>query len=218
MSKLLEEPMSITSTPEDIRAEIAPTIFDGFPRVALPPLISFSDEDFLELCRLNQDLQFEQSANGEIIIMPPTGGITGNRNLRLIGQVYVWIEQSKNGIGFDSSTLFRLPNGAIRSPDVAWISTDRWQQLTADEREGIVPLCPDFVIELRSPTDSLKQLQAKMREYIANGAQLGLLIDAKAKQVHVYRPQQAVATLDNPPEVSCEPLLSSFTLNLSAIW
>lgn len=218
MSKLLEEPTLKTSTPENTASEIEPTIFNGFPHVALPPLVNLSDEDFLELCHLNQDLQFEKSANGELIIMPPTGGLTGNRNLELIVEVGTWIRKTKNGIGFDSSTLFRLPNGAIRSPDVAWISTERWRQLTADEREGIVPLCPDFVIELRSPTDSLKQLQAKMREYIAGGTRLGLLIDAKTKRVHIYRPQQAVETLENPSEISCDPELPDLKINLNAIW
>lgn len=215
MSKLLEEPRQVAV--ETNEAEAVPVVFNGFPRIALRPFAELSDNDFLALCRQNEDLQFEKSANGELIIMPPTGGITGNRNLRLIVQVGTWIEQTQKGIGFDSSTMFRLPNGALRSPDVAWISTERWQQLTPQEQAGIVPLCPDFVIELRSRSDSLSYLQNKMREYVAGGAQLGLLIDAQAKQVFIYRPQQAVETLDSPSEISCEPLLPNLKLNLTAM-
>jgi len=150
--------------------------------------------------------------------MPPTGMKTGNRNFELTGSFAVWARQDGTGLGFDSSSLFSLPNGAKRSPDLCWIRKERWDALTDDEQEKFSPICPDFVVELRSPSDSLKRLKKKMEEYVENGAQLGWLIDPLKKTVHVYRPQAAVEILDDPETISGEPLLPGFTLNVRALW
>lgn len=177
-----------------------------------------SDDEFESFCRRNPDVEFEMTKEGELVIMPPTGGRTGNRNFSLIGYFFSWIEKDQSGVGFDSSTVFKLPNGAKRSPDLAWIKNERWEVLTDDEQEKFPPLCPDFVVELRSPSDSLKNLQNKMREYIENGARLGWLIDPLEKKVHVYLPDANVEILDNPKKVSGEPLLEGFVLNVKKLW
>lgn len=150
--------------------------------------------------------------------MAPTGGTTGSRNATINYQITGWAIKHGMGISFDSSTMFCLPNGAKRSPDAAWVRCDRWEALTEVERESFVPLCPDFVLELRSATDRLSFLRDKMQEYIANGAQLGLLIDPKSKQVYVYRNNQPVECLDNPQTISGDPVLAGFVLNLKDIW
>lgn len=181
-------------------------------------LDKLSDEAFYEFCRANDEWRIERTAEGDIIIMPPTGGKTGNRNFKLIGQFFVWVEGDETGAGFDSSTIFLLPNGAQRSPDLAWVKNEHWQALTEEQQEKFPPLCPDFVAELRSRTDALKTLQAKMQEYIDNGAQLGWLIDPIEKRVHIYRPAAAIEILDNPQSVSGEPLLSGFTLDVQSLW
>lgn len=177
-----------------------------------------SDKDFEEFCRENPELKVEQNATGEIIVMPPTGGTTGNRNYSLIIDFGNWDRRNKKGKGFDSSTVFVLPNGAKRSPDLAWIKIERWNALTKEQQDKFPPLCPDFVVELRSQTDSLKTLQAKMREYIENGAQLGWLIDPTKRKVYVYRPNEEVEILNEPEEISGEPLLPKFTLELKDFW
>lgn len=176
-------------------------------------------EQFAALAAANRDLGLERTATGELIVNPPTGGETGNRNFSLIGKFAVWVEDNDPlGKGFDSSTGFELPNGANRSPDMSWISQSRWETLTPEQREGFIPLCPDFVVELRSKTDSLQKLQAKLQEYIDNGAQLGWLIDPKNKQVEIYRPGQAVEILQQPSTLSGEDVLPGFTLTLKRIW
>jgi Uma2 family endonuclease len=177
-----------------------------------------SEEEFYEFCRANDHLRIERTAEGDIAIMPPTGGKTGNRNFKLIGQFFMWVESDETGKGFDSSTIFALPNGAQRSPDLAWVRNARWQTLTEEQQEKFPPLCPDFVAELRSRTDALKTLQAKMQEYIDNGAQLGWLIDPIERRVHIYRPAVAVEILDNPRSVSGERVLSGFTLDVQSLW
>jgi Uma2 family endonuclease len=183
-----------------------------------PLLKKLSEEEFFDFCMLNKDLRIELTSAGDLIIMPPTGGKAGIRNFKLIVSFGVWAEKDGTGKGFDSSTLFTLPNGAKRSPDLAWVRNGRWNQLSDKEQERLPPLCPDFVAELRSKSDSLRALQAKMQEYIENGAQLGWLIDPFKKKVYVYRPQVAVKVLDNPPEVSGDPLLSGFTLDVQSLW
>jgi Uma2 family endonuclease len=177
-----------------------------------------SDERFYQLCQDNEDLRLELTAVGELIIMAPTGGATGSRNSKINARLTNWAEQDDSGISFDSSTMFCLPNGAKRSPDAAWVRRDRWEALTEDERESFVPLCPDFVLELRSRTDSLQFLQKKMQEYVDNGAQLGFLIDSKSKRVFVYRPNCPVECIDDGPTVSGDPELPGFVLNLKEIW
>ena len=179
--------------------------------------VTLNDEQFYQLCRDNEGLRLELTADGELIIMAPTGGTTGSRNSRIIARLTVWAEKDGTGVSFDSSTMFNLPNGAKRSPDAAWITSQRWDSLTELEREAFVPLCPDFVVELRSPSDTFSFLQEKMREYIENGARLGLLIDPNAKQVYVYRPDQATECLTDPQDISCEPVLPGFVLSMKDI-
>jgi Uma2 family endonuclease len=195
------------------------------PAVEVPFVLHFGalskkldDSDFYELCQANQDLRIERTSDGDIIIMPPTGGETGRRNFDLSVSFGSWARADGTGVGFDSSTVFALPNGARRSPDLAWVKLSRWNALTVEQRRGFPPLCPDFVIELRSHTDSLSALQDKMREYIANGAQLGWLIDPIEKKVYVYRPQVEVECLENPASISGGSLLGGFTLDLAEVW
>lgn len=178
----------------------------------------FDNDDLYELCQANQDLRIERTSDGDIIIMPPTGGDTGKRNFDLSVSFGSWARADGTGVGFDSSTGFSLPNGAMRSPDVAWVALSRWNALTAEQRRGFPSLCPDFVIELRSHTDSLSALQDKMEEYIANGAQLGWLIDPIKRQVYLYRPQVEVECLEDPPSISGTALLEGFTLDLAQVW
>lgn len=174
---------------------------------------------FEALVMANQDLRLERTATGHLIVNPPTGGETGRRNLSITGQLSVWFEANDRlGIAFDSSTGFELPNGANRSPDAAWVRQDRWDALSAAQREGFVPLCPDFVIELRSKTDKLKDLQAKMQEYLGNGTQLGWLIDPTNQRVEIYRADQTVEVLERPMALSGEGILPGFTLSLKRIW
>ena len=156
--------------------------------VNINPIIQLTDEQFYQLCQVNRDLRFERTATGELIIMPPAGGETGNRNAGLTAQLWIWNEQNQLGKVFDSSTGFKLPNGADRSPDVAWVKQERWDNLTQEQKEKFIPMSPDFVIELLSPSDSLKVIQEKMKEYRDNGTRLGWLINPKSQQVEIYRP------------------------------
>jgi len=186
--------------------------------VNLKSLIEMTDEQFFQLCQNNRELRFERNANGELIIMPPTGGETGNKNARITQQVMNWTDVDGTGIAFDSSTCFKLPNGADRSPDASWIKLERWNALTDEEKQKIPPICPDFVIELLSPSDSLKTTQEKMEEYIDNGVCLGILINRKSHQVEIYRQGKEVEVLDSPTTVSGEDILKGFVLNLGMIW
>lgn len=179
--------------------------------------IELTDEQFFQLCQNNRDLRFERSASGDLIIMPPTGSETGNRNIKLSTQLEIWSSQTDLGLAFDSSTGFKLPNGADRSPDAAWVKKERWDALTTEEKEKFAPLCPDFVVELRSKTDSLSKLQAKMQEYIDNGAKLGWLLDRENQRVEIYRPDRAVEVLSSPQSLSGEDILPGFVLDLKNI-
>lgn len=185
---------------------------------ALCPQVRMSDAQFLAFCRSNRDLRIERLSTGEVIIMPPAFSDTGNRNAKLLYQVMVWAEKKGTGEVFDSSAGFTLSNGATRSPDVSWIRLDRWNQLSDEEKASFAPICPDFVIELRSSSDSLMQLQTKMEEYIENGVQLGILIDRQNQTVHLYRPKQPLEILEKPELVSCEPELEGLTLKMARIW
>jgi Uma2 family endonuclease len=189
----------------------------GIEECLITPLPGFSDEEFWQFCSRNRELRIEMTSEGQVMIMMPVGGEGSNRNFKLTGRFSAWVENDGSGIGFDSSGGFKLPNKAKRSPDAAWVKRERWEALSEQDRQKLVPLCPDFVVELRSYTDRLRKLQDKMEEYIANGAQLGWLIDPKEKKVHVYRPGAQVEVLDNPTEVSGEPLLKGFTLKLEGI-
>jgi Uma2 family endonuclease len=186
--------------------------------VNLKSLIEMTDEQFFQLCQNNRELRFERNANGELIIMPLAGGETGNKNARITQQVMNWTDVDGTGIAFDSSTCFKLPNGADRSPDASWIKLERWNALTDKEKQKFPPICPDFVIELLSPSDSLKTTQEKMEEYINNGVCLGILINRKSHQVEIYRQGKEVEVLDSPTTVSGEDVLKDFVLNLGMIW
>lgn len=182
------------------------------------PVLEMTDEQFFNFCQLNPDYRLERTATGELIIMPPTGSESGNRNFNLIVQLGIWLEQDGTGIGFDSSTGFKLPNGAQRSPDAAWIKLERWHQLTLEQKTRFAPICPDFVVEIASPSDSLTLLKDKMQEYMENGSSLGWLIDRQNRLVYIYSPHVAVECLDNPATVSGEPLLLQFNLKMQNIF
>lgn len=183
----------------------------------VPEKAQFSDEQFLEICQANRDLRLEKTATGELIIMPPTGGETGKQNSGINAQLWLWNQQKKLGEVFDSSTGFKLPNGSYRAPDAAWIPQEKWNQLTLEQRKKLLPLCPDFAIELRSPSDNLQKIQNKMQEYLDNGMRLGWLIDSKGKQVEIYRQGEQKEVLDKPKSLSGENILPDFLLDLEAI-
>jgi Uma2 family endonuclease len=181
-------------------------------------LQKMSQEQFYEFCCLNPDLRIERTAQGEVIVMPPTFSDTGNRNFKIAQQLANWSDQDGTGDGFDSSAGFTLPNGATRSPDAAWMKLDRWNALTDEQKASFASICPDFVIELRSTSDTLKGLKEKMQEYIENGVRLGLLIDRKNLTVYCYRADGSVNVLNNPTIVDCSPELPGFVLQMARIW
>lgn len=176
--------------------------------------VNLTDEQFYRLCQVNRDLQLERSAKGELIVMPPVGGRSGNREAGLISLLWLWNQQTGLGKVFSSSTIFSLPGGGDRSPDAAWVKLDRWEALTTQEQEGFPPICPDFVIELRSRTDSLKPLQEKMQEYLNSGLRLGWLINPQDEQVEIYRPNRAVEIVSFGVNLSGEDVLPGFVLKL----
>jgi Uma2 family endonuclease len=182
----------------------------------LSPTIELTDEQFFQLCQNNRDLRLERTADGELIIMPPTGWESGNRNSRLTQRLGNWADADGTGLAFDSSTGFKLPNGANRSPDASWVSRERLEALNPDPAK-FLPLAPDFVVELRSASDSLRTVQQKMQEYIDNGVRLGWLIDPQNQQVEIYRPGQEVEILRSPTSLSGENVLPGFVLNLAQI-
>jgi Uma2 family endonuclease len=186
--------------------------------VNLPTKVEMTKAEFYEFCQANRDLRIERSASGEVIIMPPTFSDTGNRNLKIAQQLANWADQNGTGEAFDSSSGFTLPNGATRSPDASWIRLERWNALTEEEKASFAPICPDFVVELKSSSDTLSGLKSKMEEYIANGAFLGFLIERKPRQVHIYRPGQEPEILENPNAVSGDPELPGFMLQMARIW
>jgi Uma2 family endonuclease len=186
--------------------------------LTLRPTLQLTDEEFEQLCHSNPELRLERTATGELILMSPTGSESSFYNADLSGQLWLWNCQNQLGVTFDSSAGFTLPNRAIRSPDASWIEQRRWDALSPAQRRKFAPICPDFVIELKSPSDELNDLQAKMQEYIANGTRLGWLIDPETKKVEIYRPDQPVETLENPSTLSGEAILPEFTLNLRSIW
>jgi Uma2 family endonuclease len=177
-----------------------------------------TDEQFYAFCQENSHLNFERTSSGDIIIMSPTGGKTSNRNSKILALLHIWNEHSDLGIVFDSSGGFSLPNGAMRSPNAAWVASERWNKLTEEEKEGFPPLCPDFVIELKSKTDSLKTLKLKMQEWLENGCCLAWLIDIEEKQVYIYRSQQEAEVYSFSKGIlSGEEVLPGFSLNLQVL-
>lgn len=195
-----------------IQRDIWPPFTVNFKSIRLTPA------QFEQLCSDNRDLRLELTFEGELIVMPPAGSKTGLRNARLTQRVATWAETDGTGLCFDSSTGFTLPNGSQYSPDSAWIRRARWDALTDEQQERFAPICPDFVIELRSPTDTMSRLQNKMKEYIENGALLGWLIDPLKRRVYIYRPHYEVEVLEDSETVSGDPLLPGFVLNLHELW
>ncbi|MDM3862250.1 MAG: Uma2 family endonuclease [Aphanizomenon gracile PMC644.10] len=176
--------------------------------------VNFTDEQFYQLCQKNSDLKFERTSTGELIIMPPVGGESGNREADLITDLGIWNRQTGLGYTFSSSTIFKLPNGSDRSPDAAWIKKERWEALTPEQKRKFPPIAPDFVIELRSATDDLKTLRQKMQEYIDAGVKLGWLINPQQQQIEIYRLGKDVELRDLPTELLGEEILPGFSLSL----
>ena len=175
-------------------------------------------EQFEQLCIKYRDLRLELTSTGELIAMPPTGSRTGKRNFDLTYQLGAWCREHSIGVCFGPDAGFTLPNGAIRAPDASWVRGEKWDSLTEQQQDSFAPICPDFVVELRSKTDRLPVLFNKMAEYIANGASLGWLVDPSTRRIYIYRPDVEVIVLDNPDSVSGEPLLPGFTLQTAVLW
>lgn len=184
----------------------------------LPPgAVDWTEGEFFRFCESNRELRIERSAKGEITVMSPAGGYSGFQNAKVVSQLDVWATKDGSGIAFDSSTGFRLPNGAMRSPDAAWVRLSRLRELSHREKQQFIPLCPDFVIELASPSDDIGALREKMEEYRAAGLRLGWLILPELKQVQIYTPTQ-VEALTSPEALSGDPVLPGFRLELAIIW
>jgi Uma2 family endonuclease len=223
MTDLIERPDAGTHPSSD--GETAPAARGHSARSLPVPLVlrmtggaRMDAAQFFEFCQQNEDYWIERSASGEVIVMPPAGTPSGARNGELVIQLGIWARQDGTGVVYESSAGFTLPNGAVRSPDASWIRKDRLAALTPEQRTGFWAICPDFVAELRSATDSLATLQAKMEEYRDNGAQLGWLIDPEPRQIYVYRPGQPVERLDNPATVSGDPVLPGFELDAASVF
>ena len=205
---------------EAVAEQLRPVIDEGVDPIEfhLPPVLAMTDDQFFEFCQLNDNLWFERTAEGGIIVMPPAGAATGRRNADLTYQLRGWTKKDRRGECYDSSAGFKLPNGAVVGPDASWVLKSRLSGFTEEELEKFPTLCPDFVAEVRSRTDRLSRLQRKMEQYVANGARLGWLIDPRQKRVHVYRPGHDMVVLDHPTSVSGDPELPGFVLDLTAIW
>ena len=204
-------------------SQVSKPAWPGWAEYSIPVKINvqavqLTDEQFVLLCQENPELRLELTAQHELVIMPPTGSKTGWRNSRITQRLANWAETDGTGLVFDSSTEFMLPNGAKRSPDVSWLRRVRWEALTEAQQNGFAPLCPDFVVELRSQQDRLATLQEKMQEYLATGAQLGWLIDPLEKRVHIYRPKQAVEIRNDPASLDAEVVLLGFVLDVRELW
>jgi Uma2 family endonuclease len=183
-----------------------------------PPSLCLQENQFFDFCQANRELRIERNAEGDYEIMTPTGGATGWRNSRLITQLSIWADREESGIVFDSSTEFILPNGAIRSPDASWINKTRLAALTPGQKNKFLPLCPDFVIELCSPSDTINKLRDKMQEYMGNGARLGWLIEPEQRQVFIYQPPESVEHLDKPLSITAKLGGTDFVLQMQQVW
>lgn len=197
--------LAISSTPVPLNIELGEVLVRN-------------DEELFEFCARNPELRIERTAEGDLIVMTPAGGLSSHRNFEIVLALGEWAAMDGTGVGFDSSAGFVLPNGAMRAPDAAWVLRSRLDPLPPEAKERFLPLCPDFVVELRSPSDRLSDLQAKMAEYRDNGARLGWLIDPQERRVHVYRPGLPAEVLDDPTEVSGDPELPELVLDLGPIW
>ncbi|MCL6434316.1 MAG: Uma2 family endonuclease [Leptolyngbyaceae cyanobacterium HOT.MB2.61] len=185
--------------------------------VIIPRTLRFNEEEFKRLVAANPDLRMELTAEGELVVMAPTGSEGGNYNAELTIDIGTWNRRTRLGVVFDSSTGFKLPNGAIRSPDTAWVVQARWDELTPQQRRGYAPICPDFVLELVSESDDVENIRTKMQEYIENGCRLGWMIAPRTRQVEIYRPGRAVEVLQSPTSLSGEEVLPGFILNLETV-
>jgi Uma2 family endonuclease len=199
-------------TETKVRVEHPPVVLHTLPALQM------NEDQFFAFCQLNKDWRIERSAEGDLEVMVPTGFETSDRNSGINMQLRLWAKQDSSGIASDSSGGFVLPNGAMRSPDASWLRRERLADLSAEQKQRFLPLCPDFVIELRSPSDPLTPLEAKMHEYLENGALLGWLLDPEEKKVHVYQPDEDVRILENPRKVSGDPVLRGFVLDVKPIW
>ncbi len=186
--------------------------------LCLDPIVELNDEQLFELCRRNRDLRIERNSTGEIVLMVPAGGETSGRNAAITGQLWYWALQNGRGQVFDSSGGFILPNGAMRAPDAAWVELERLQALSGETRKRFLPICPTFVVELRSPSDTMESLREKMREYLDNGTRLGWLVDPVQRRLEVYRPGSEVEVLGEPASVSGDPELPGLVLDLERVW
>jgi Uma2 family endonuclease len=202
-----------------VRKRKSPAETSPWPIVLrLPPALNLTEDQFFELCQINHELRIERSAEGELLIMPPAGGETGDRESEINMQLRLWAKREGTGRAFGSATGFILPNSAVRGPDAAWVSWSRLGQIPQTQWARFLPLCPDFVIEVRSPSDRLRDVQAKMQEYAANGVRLGWLIDPEPRHIYIYRPGAPVERLDSPESISGDPVLPSFVLDLREVW
>jgi Uma2 family endonuclease len=197
---------------------LSPVVSSSHFVLHVPDSLRMTDDQLLEFCAVNSELRIERTAEGDLIIMPPAGGETGRANIDISFQLRLWTKRDGTGYAFDSNTGFTLPNGAMRSPDASWILKTRWRKLPKEERQRFAHICPDFVIELKSPSDTISILRAKMEEWIANGVRLGWLINPDRQRVYVYRPNRAGEVLTNVTSVSADPELPGFTLDLTTIW
>ncbi len=204
--------VGVAKTEVKVKTECPPVVLH------IRPALDMDEEQFFEFCRINDELRIERTAEGDLEIMPPTGGETSDPNSEINMQLRVWAKRDGTGVAFDSSGGFVLPNDAMRSPDASWVRRERLTSLTAEQKQRFLPLCPDCVIELRSPSGPLATIEAKMREHVENGARLGWLIDPQERRVYVYRPDAEVEQLDGPPSVSGDPVLPGFVLDLRPIW
>lgn len=186
--------------------------------VRLRPVVELSPDQLLEISSLNRDLRLEMTEKGDLVVMTPAGSWSSRRNARMTARLVLWAERDGAGIAFDSSGGFVLPNGAIRSPDASWVANSRLEAFGPEEREKYLPLCPDFVIELISPSDSLSAAQEKMVEYLENGARLGWLMEPRQRRVYVYHPNEPVRELENAERISADPVLPGFVLDLREVW
>ena len=186
--------------------------------ISLEPVIHVTDEQFYQLCQANPDVKFERDAVGDLIVTAPTGGETGSYNAEIVADFVIWNRQTRLGKVFDSSTCLKLPQGGDRSPDVAWVASERWNQLSQEQQRKFPPIAPDFVLELLSPTDSLEKTQAKMQEYINNGVRLGWLIDRDRRYVEIYRSDQPVEALTSPEKLSGADVLPGLFLDMNIVW
>ena len=208
--------MIVTDAPRHVQARMDDG--NGALIVRLQPALCATDEQFYEFCRLNDELRIERDAEGEVSVMSPAGWETAAKNAEITGQLQQWARADGTGRAADSSAGYLLPNGAIRSPDASWVSNARLAGLTAEQKSKLLPVCPDFVVELRSASDTPSSLQAKMSEYLACGAVLGWLLDPATRRVFVYRPEVDVEVLDAPTSVSGDPELRGFRLRLMETW